>query len=102
MLLLSKVSDGRIANFPKKIPALFNKNTRITLTLISLAILSYYFSRRILSLLPKNNKNDPNIVFINNPCKYNQTQGPRILCTIFTINSSLSTRMKAVSCRPLP
>ena len=102
MLLLPKVNGGSsIATFPKKILPLFNKNTRITLTLISLAILSYfgysyYFSRRILSLLPKNNKNDPNTAFVNNPCKYNQTQGPRILCTIFTTSGSHSTRMKAI------
>ena len=92
MLLLPTVSDGRIATFPIKIPTLFNKNTRITLALIFLAILSYVFyshssSRSILSILSNNNKkNEPSTTgrYVNtkNTCKYNLTQGPRILCTI--------------------
>jgi len=87
MLLLPKINGGSIANFSIKILPLFNKNTRIILALIFLASLTYLFysyssSRSILSLLSNdNNKNDQNTSdrYVNNTCKYNLTQGPRIL-----------------------
>ena len=104
MLLLPKINGGSIANFSIKILPLFNKNTRITLAVIFLASLTYLFyshssSRSILSLLSNNNnKNDRSTTgrFVNNTCKYNLTQGPRILCTIFTTSGSHNTRMKAI------
>ena len=106
MLLLPKINGGSIATFSIKIPTLFNKNTRIILALIFLAILSYVFyshssSRSILIILSNNNKkNEPSttgrFVNRNNTCKYNLTQGPRILCTIFTTSGSHNTRMKAI------